>query len=153
MQKETLLNNYVELFAFICTKKEIEQDKLKVLEVKAKCLYAKTNPKEALDLQMEIQASKAFLIRCDQLCMELGEKYKNFALSLSNANCVLFSALFFEGKTPKQISLEMDVSLDHVYKKKCEFTKLLSERLKGCDISKQLEDFTPNNEKTEIKTN
>ena len=29
-QKETLLYNYVDLFAFICTKKEIEEDKLKV---------------------------------------------------------------------------------------------------------------------------
>ena len=95
-QKETLLYNYVDLFAFICSKKEIEKDKLKVLNIKAKCLYAKTNPDEALNLQFEIQASKAFLERCDKLCEELGEKYKQLALSLSNANCVLFSMLFFE---------------------------------------------------------
>lgn len=142
----TLLNNYIDLFAFICTKVEIEKDKLRVLEVKAKCLYAKTNPKEAYDLQVEIQASKSFIERCNDLCMELGEKYKSLALSLSNANCVIFSALFFEGKPPKQIAIEMGVSLDHVYKKKTEFNKLLSEKLKGHDIAKA---FSTDNEKDE----
>lgn len=137
MQKESLLYNYIELFAFICSKKEIEEDKLKVLNIKAKCLYAKTNPKEALDLQMEINASKAFLEKCDQLCRELGEKYKNFAMSLSNANCIIFSSLFFEGKNPKHVALELGVSIDHIYKKKTEFAKLIAKHLEGIDITKE----------------
>ncbi len=137
-QKETLLYNYVDLFAFICTKKEIEQDKLKVLEIKAKCLYARTNPEEAVDLQAEIRASKAFLERCELLCIELGDKYKRLALSLSNGNCLIFSALFFEGKTPKQVSLEMDLSLDYVYKKKAEFQKMIAEKINNSYLNETL---------------
>lgn len=137
-QKETLLYNYVELFAFICSKKEIEEDKLKILNIKAKCLYAKTNPEEALNLQLEIQASKAFLERCDQYCIELGDKYKRLAMSLSNPNCILFSMLFFEGKAPKTIALELGVSVDHVYKKKCEFMKMIAEKIDGIKLEKEI---------------
>ena len=137
-QKETLLYNYVDLFAFICTKKEVEEDKLKVLEIKAKCLYAKTNPEEAVDLQAEIRDSKSFLERCDKLCIELGDKYKKLALSLSNANCMLFSAIFFEGKTPKQIALEFGLNMDYVYKKKSEFQKLIAQRIQEPDILESL---------------
>lgn len=150
-QKENLLYNYVDLFAFICSKKEIEMDKLKVLNIKAKCLYAKTNPEEALNLQFEIQASRAFLERCDKLCEELGDKYKKLALSLSNPNCVLFSMIFFEGKSPKEIALQLGVSVDHVYKKKCEFMKLIADKLEGYNIQKELNENNPNIKEEEIK--
>ncbi len=148
-QKETLLYNYVDLFAFICTKKEIEEDKLKVLEIKAKCLYAKTNPEESVDLQAEIRASKAFLERCDKLCIELGDKYKKLALSLSNANCMLFSAIFFEGKTPKQAALEFGVSLDYVYKKKAEFQRMIIKRINMAYLNETLKKVHSSSGKTQ----
>lgn len=129
-QEETLLNNYVDLFAFICSKEEIEKDKLKILEIKAKCLYAKTNKEEAINLQMEIQASKSFLERCKAYCMEIGEKYKRLALSFNNADCILFVNLFLEGKQPKKVSIELGLTPEYVYKKKSIFSKMIEERLK-----------------------
>lgn len=135
-QEETLLNNYVDLFAFICSKKEIEEDKLKLLEIKAKCLYVKTNKEEALNLQMEIQASRAFLQRVEEFILDVGDKYKKLALSFNNSDCMLFSCIFLEGKTPKQVSLELGVSQDYVYKKKVEFSKMVAEKLKDYDFKK-----------------
>lgn len=137
MTDETsLMANYVDLFAFICTKREIEADKLKVLETKAKCLYAKTNKEEALNLQFEIRASKAFLDRCGAFCLEIGEKYKRLALTFSNPDCVIFSLLFFEGKSPKATALELGFSTEYIYKKKCLFTKMISEKLGDYKIPK-----------------
>lgn len=133
-QEETLLYNYVDLFAFICSKKEIEEDKLKVLEVKAKCLYVPSNREEALNLQLEIQASKAFLERLDGLLQEMGDKYKRLALSFNNSDCAIFASIFLEGKTAKQIALESGLSTDYIYKKKVEFSKMIAEKLKGYNL-------------------
>ena len=86
MKKESLLANYVELFAFICTKREIEQDKLKVLEIIASIdnkidkkfpNYKDTIKEKSSNLKGKIAV--LYLETTNEFCEKVGEDTCNTA--------------------------------------------------------------------------
>ena len=123
--------DYVATYRKYAEMRLCAQTDLRLLLAKAEAV-GPTTPNRTRDaLQLDIALAKRYLGRLDAVMADFSKALAMFSLTYGRTEYAMFAKLIIEGNDPKDVALEINLSVAYVRNKRSQFQRDLS----NCDVS------------------